>query len=102
MAYPIVPPSISVSQAVDVIAASEASILQGLNDLFCNDFVTPVLTSTLSNQDKLTTIANVLNIMACKENTVAGVINGLADIIVVNKGLAGPQPQDCNCGCNSK
>ncbi|MGL5693808.1 MAG: hypothetical protein ACRCXA_07010 [Peptostreptococcaceae bacterium] len=102
MSYPVTPSTISISQAVDVIAASEASILQGLNDLFCNSFVSPVLTSTLSNQDKLNTIANVLNIMACKENTVASVIDGLADIIVVNKGLAGPQPQNCNCGCNSK
>ncbi|MGL4449756.1 MAG: hypothetical protein ACRCTZ_01025 [Sarcina sp.] len=100
MSYPMRDTNLfSVSDAIDNIASSEASILQGLNDLFCSEFVTKLLDPTvldptspsyITPTDRLTIISNILNSMATKECTVASILNAAANIIVVEKGLIAP------------
>lgn len=117
MSYPMRDTNLlSVSNAIDNIASSEASILQGLNDLFCTEFVSPLLDPTvldptlpsyITPTDRLTIIANILNSMATKECTVASILNAAANIIVIEKDLIAPSSpspssEDFSCSaCNS-
>ncbi|MEG0297566.1 MAG: hypothetical protein RR620_12690 [Clostridium sp.] len=89
MAYPFTTPTqVTNLQAVDVIVAAEASILEGLNQLFCNEFVAGVLADTTTPvEDRFLIISNVLNTMACKECTVAKILTALSHFIVVDKGI---------------
>ena len=96
MSYPMTPASFTISDSIDNIAAAEASILQGLNNIICTDFVTPLLATTpvdsAEGAERLTIMANLLNSMATKECTVASVLNAAANVIVIDKGLIGPSP----------
>ena len=103
MAYPLTQPTLSISESIDVIAASEASILQGINQIFCEDFVTPLLADNLtSGEDKLLLIGNVLNAMTSKECSIACILTNIADLLAVEKGLIPPtsssvDPTDLKC-----
>lgn len=99
MAYPLRPAELTVSQSVDSIAQSEAIILQNLNEIFCLDFVAPLLEDeTLTPEEKLTLISGILNEMAIKECAIANVIDALSDVLVVDKGLVKPSCKNsCTC-----
>ncbi|MGL4656016.1 MAG: hypothetical protein ACRCWM_09035 [Sarcina sp.] len=115
MSYPMRTTDLfNVSDSIDNIASSEASILQGLNEILCTQFVTPLLSiavtdpnsaSFIDPADRLTIMANLLNTMATKECTVASVLNAAANVIVINKGLISPAPttsDDFSCTpCNN-
>ncbi|MGG5460530.1 hypothetical protein [Clostridium sp. B9] len=87
MAYPANPPVLTNQQSIDVIIESEASILQGLNDLYCNDFVVDILASGDTPENQLTAMSNILNIMACKECTIAKILSAASKVLVVDKGI---------------
>lgn len=88
MAYPAADPVLSNQQSIDVIVESEASILQGLNQIYCQEFVTGLLNDlTMSAEDKLIVMGNVLNTMACKECTIANILESAAEFIAVDKDL---------------
>lgn len=103
MAYPATAPVLTNQQSIDVIVESEASILQDLNELYCVDFVDGILTdATLTDEDKLNAMSAVLNTMACKECTIANILESAADILVVDKDLVDPSGNaGFNCAyCN--
>ena len=103
MAYPLTQPTLSISESIDVIAESEASILQGLNQIFCEDFVAPLLAdNTILGEDKLLVVANVLNTMTVKECSIACILSNIADLLAVEKGLIPPtsstvDPSELKC-----
>lgn len=85
MAYPMKPSTLSIKQSVDSIAQSEASILQGMNQIFCLQIINPLLhNSELSVEEKFKIISTTLHGMAAKENSIANVIDSLADMMIAN------------------
>lgn len=100
MVYPVKCHNLTMQEIVEVIVASEASILQGLNKVYCEDFVNGIIDEEcLSSKEKLDLMANVLNIMASKECTVANILESSADLLVIENCLVYPvcdKEYDCS------
>ncbi|MGL4874809.1 MAG: hypothetical protein ACRC30_09195 [Clostridium sp.] len=103
MAYPISIPDLTFAESIDLIVASEASILQDLNQILCNDFVTPILADTItSGADRLSLMTQVLNSVSCKECSMAKVVNSLSSLIVVDKNIAtGVNESETGSNCSA-
>lgn len=105
MSYPITAPVLTTQQSIDSIVQSEAIILQDLNDLFCTDFVGGLLASgtTIPAVEQFAIIRGVLNTMACKECTIANILQAAAKVISVENGIlpsGTPAPPSSCSYCN--
>lgn len=108
MAYPLPSPlpatTLTNQESLDSIVQSEASILQGLNQLYCEEFVADLLaipTADPKPEDRLLIMASILDLMACKECTVANVISAVSEVLSVDKGLISTTSSSEKCSyCN--
>ena len=105
MAFPtVISATLSDMQSIDALTEAEAGIIQCMATLFCNTFL-PGLTAisntatgaTLENNVELRAqlVKDILCTYACKELSIADLINSISCKISVDKGLA----KKCDCGC---
>lgn len=91
MSYPLTKAKFSTFESIDAITASQATILQGLNELFSVDFVDPLLAdSNTSGENKILIISSVLNSISNKEASSADILSSLANLLSLEKGILPP------------
>lgn len=97
MAFPVTPPVLTQDQSIVAITESESGIVQCMADFLCNQILPEIkLVTDVENQVELS--KSLLNAYACKENSVAEVVESLANTIWASKGLV--PDCDCNDNCN--
>lgn len=99
MAFPVTPASLTDSESVDVIAESEAGIMQCMADFFCNTIL-PAIALVPDIDDQIALTKSILCGYTCKEKSVAAVVDSLANKVLADKGLVpGGGSDGCCCDC---
>ncbi|MCM1989231.1 hypothetical protein [Oceanirhabdus seepicola] len=106
MAFPVTPATLSDFQSIDALTEAEAGIIQCMATLFCNTLLTNIQAisntttgGTLENNIEVRAelVKDILCTYACKEISIADLINSIACKLAVDKGLI---KSECDCGCD--
>lgn len=109
MAFPVTQATLTELESIDALAEAEAGLLQCMAKLLCPDSTTPTdgLLGAIASLDRnepgiiekrASLVKEVLCTYACKEFSIADVINSLACKLAVDKGLITTK---CDCDCDS-